>query len=236
MTDVQVLQDYFPATATIDGRDLKLRIARFTLEQYTEFMRDFARSGRILKRDELVLRPYKRPKLNPLTGQPILVEDKTTGEKVPILDDDETAFARMELEETPEDRQRREARDAEDVAFSQRFLVDAISNYITVEPKQLASDDGPITTGARLLRFYVARQDVLQQLLGLIYMENALSDDTKKKLRARSTSATTSTPSINPVAGDAPAPTAVPALPLGSVPNDDAMVSPADSQFGAMTT
>lgn len=104
---------------------------------------------------------------------------------VPVMEDDATVLARLDLEQTDEEIEAREKKSLEEEAFSGQFLSMAIKTYVTVEPGQLATSNAPITTGDQILRFYAARHDVLQAVLSEIYTTNCLSDDAKKKLALR---------------------------------------------------
>lgn len=64
---------------------------------------------------------------------------------------------------------------------SKRFIVEAISTHVTVEPNQIYLDDGEesITAGAEVCRIFGARDEVLGELLLDIFMENKLNTEQK---------------------------------------------------------
>jgi hypothetical protein len=237
-----ILGETYPTTLRVDGRVLAIHVKRFDLGEYNGFMRDFQRSGRIAKRDEMLLDKYRKPVIDRETGEPmkqwvsepVLVEGEpqfveTTDAKGnpvqtvkmhrvqrTVFEDDATVLARIELEESDAERTARMRRDADDEQFAVDFLVHSIETYISVEPGQLATADAPIRTGAQFLRYFAGRQDVLQDALQRIYTENCLSDDVKKKLELQRASLRGSTPSTETADGDAPAPTAAAASATGS--------------------
>jgi hypothetical protein len=206
-----VLDDYYPTTIDIDGRGIRLRITRFDMEQHADYMRGFQRVQRITKRDELRLDRARQQKRDPL-GEPIFLDVPAAGDvpakRLPLMEDDGEVLARLDLDETDEQRTAREQRDETDEKFARGFVIDSITKYVSVEPRQLATADAPITTGAQLLRYFASREDVLQTLLARIYIENVLTDEQKKRVASQRASAHGSTPSTPTANGEAPAPTA----------------------------
>lgn len=236
-TSPTVVGEYYPATITIDGREVRLRIARFTLDQFTTFSRDFNRVGRIVKRDEVLLDRHRQKVIDRETGEPLKewLDEPETDEQGRVqrdadgtvrlrrvqrivFEDDATVLARLELDETDEQRAAREQRERDDNQFAADFLVQAITDYIAVEPGQLSTDTSPITTGAQLLAKYAGRQDVTGRLLQTVYLENCIDDATKKKLQSRRATAATSIAAETTAAGSAPAPIAASASEMDSAP------------------
>lgn len=129
------VQSYFPSEITIDGEQVKIRIARFTPEQSVEFNAQFL-----------------------MLGAPDVVA--------------ETPAARVHA-----------AAEAERAAKA--FIVQAMTEYVTVEPGQIYLDDGTesITKGADVARLYGARTQVLSEFVAKIFMENTLSVEQKRILR-----------------------------------------------------
>ncbi len=71
--------------------------------------------------------------------------------------------------------------DPETERRSKRFIVEAISTHVTVEPNHIYLDDGEesITAGAEVCRIFGARDEVLGELLLDIFMENKLNTEQK---------------------------------------------------------
>lgn len=67
------------------------------------------------------------------------------------------------------------------------FLVQAVSQFVTVEPGYIYLDDSdvPLTKGEDLVRTFGARDDVLSELLLLIFMENRLNAEQKETWKTR---------------------------------------------------
>jgi hypothetical protein len=127
--------------------------------------------------------------------------------------DDETVRRRRLVEMTEDERAEYDSMDEEESRFADKFLSDAIRNYVTVEADQLF-EDGPdgeqrqITAGADLLRVFGGRADVLSQLLRAVHYENCLSAAAKKALRLVSDSARSSVEHAKEAAGLSREPTA----------------------------
>lgn len=220
----QMLAETYPVTLAIDGRDVRFRIKRFDLGEYTAFTRDFNRVGRMGSRDEYRIERARQPILDPVTREP-----KRDAEGAAVLETNDQVLARLDLEETDEDRRRREQRDAEEEAFATEFLVTSLTSYVTCEPGQLSTASEPVTTGAQILRVYAARQDVLQGLLQEIYAQNCFPEAIKKKLASRHASPPGSSASSPTAPGDGPGPTVGPAGARGSAKPATATASPATS-------
>lgn len=70
---------------------------------------------------------------------------------------------------------------------AKRFVVKSITEYVQVEPEHLFCDDDieSVTQGADLARLFGSRDEVLSELLLLIFMENRLSYEQKANWRMR---------------------------------------------------
>lgn len=206
-----VLADFFPVTLEVDGRALQLRVKRFALKERIAFLRDFNRVNTMAMKDKLLLDKHRQ----------------TDAEGKPEADG--VVVARLELEQAADVREARYARDAEEETFAVDFLIRSITDYVTALPGQVYREADPatsLTAGEDLLGVYGNREDVLQGMLASIYLENCLSEEIKKKLKAPPASAPSSTAAIPTAAGDAPAPTAPPASGSTSAPADAATAAP----------
>lgn len=227
----QVLTDRFPITLPIDGRDIRFWIKRFDLGEYTAFIRDFNRVGRMGSRDQYRIERARQPILDPVTRTPAR---RDAGDV--LMETDDQVLARLDFEETAEQRATREQRDAEEEAFATEFLVRSLTEYVTCEAGQLSTAREPVTTGAQILQAYGARQDVLQQLLQAIFSENCLPEAIKKKLASRPGSQPGSPASTPTAPGGGPDPIAAPAGERGSANPAAAMAWPGTSSGSAGTT
>lgn len=82
---------------------------------------------------------------------------------------------------TPEEKAVEAAHAAEQERDAKRFVVEAISKYVKVEPDQLYQDDEDksLLEGADLCKLFGARDEVLSELLLQIFMENKLNNEQK---------------------------------------------------------
>jgi hypothetical protein len=207
------IDDRYPSELVISStQTLQITIKRFELDEYQRFIRDFNRCSLLGKKDDLFIAQHRKE-----TEQPVDV------------------LARLELEQTPEERAARQQRDAEEEKFASDFIVHSLTAFVAIVPGQLyrRGSTESLTTGADLLNVYASRSDVLQAALQNIYVENCLSDDVKKKLKEQSVSGATSTPSTLAVNGDAPAPAAPRASVSDSVLLDAATAAIAEQSSGA---
>lgn len=246
----QILGNTYPTTLLIDGRDIRLQIKRLDLGEWTTFDRDFGRVGRAVQRDRYRLERNRRPVIDPVTQQPkqrpvlraVVVDGRSTdqmeptGELETVLETDLEVLARLDDEETDEQREVREKRNRAEDDFLADLTRRSITAYVACEPNQLYSADGPVTNGADLLKLYGARESIVTALFTEIYLQNALSEEKKKELasqRASSRGSSTSSPTAN---GVAPAPTAGDASPKDSANSGPATVSTEDRPSGSMAT
>lgn len=88
-------------------------------------------------------------------------------------------------DETPEQRDGREQRELEIARAAIAFNVASIAAYITVEPGGLEHDETPVTDGATLARLFGGRDEVMRELLWIIYLENRLGATAKAEWHAR---------------------------------------------------
>lgn len=167
---------YYPATIRLHddttgaAEDIRLRIKRLTMEEFIAFSRDYRRVS-----DPPSERIFAR--------QPGPEQEKTEQGDY-VISDAEVRERRLRAM-SAEERAAWEIQDQNDEAFAREFLLRSISDYVTVEPGQIQDEAGrELTTGADLIRLFVARGDVIQQLVRLIWTENTLSPDQKKVLRS----------------------------------------------------
>lgn len=69
-TPATVLDDSYPATVPIDGREVRLRIKRFTIDEFTRWSADFNKIGRFNRKGELFVEKHRQP-LRDDDGQPV---------------------------------------------------------------------------------------------------------------------------------------------------------------------
>lgn len=79
------------------------------------------------------------------------------------------------------------AKAAEEERATKRFVVEAISSYVKLEPDQIYEDDSEesITSGADLCRLFGARDEVLSEFLLHIFMENKMNNEQKDQWKAK---------------------------------------------------
>jgi len=215
---------WFPTTITLDDTAIAIQVKRLTVAENIAFDRDASTLQRILSRQRLAQRLWRRrldavdPKDAPAvewTSPPAI----DTPEYAQYLEQQQArdaweaqrqidTVAIRDLEESDSERAKREALETQDDAFASRLLTHAVTEYIRVDPGPLTLDEAPVTTGAQLLALYAARPASLFTIITVIATENKLSEDAKKKLRSRSASASSSTAPIPPANGDGPATTA----------------------------
>lgn len=88
-------------------------------------------------------------------------------------------------EETDEQKAKREAHDEEMDKESRLFIVRSITNYVETLPGHLFLDDEEVTKGADVVRMFGAREDVLSELLSLIFLENRLDAQDKSDWKVK---------------------------------------------------
>jgi hypothetical protein len=155
---------YHPALVLIEQALVRVRVARFTLEQFKLFKREF---------DQINSEAHKRPLLIRHHGDEEQVGDDG---KTFVIPDDEIMRRRL-AEMTPEDRATYEKADA------------ALTDYVTVEEGEIEITENGVprwlTTGAELVEFFGARQAVLRNVLAEVYLQNTASDALKNVWRSR---------------------------------------------------
>ncbi len=115
-------------------------------------------------------------------------------------------------------------------AEERAFIVQTITDYVTVEPGQLvlaeAAGDRPLTAGADLVRYFGGRVLELRGLTHLVMVENQLSAARKKAWRSLWSSNGSSEASAKAHLGTEPVATAAAAETKGSAGPAAAMESP----------
>ena len=88
---------------------------------------------------------------------------------------------------TEDERKKREAEDEVTEEEASKFVVSSISDFVEVHQGSIIDDDTDkdITSGSEVCRMFGARQDVLSELLMLIFMENKLNAEQKANWRTR---------------------------------------------------
>jgi hypothetical protein len=167
---------YHPALVLIEQALVRVRVARFTLEQFKLFKREF---------DQINSEAHKRPLLIRHHGDEEQVGDDG---KTFVIPDDEIMRRRL-AEMTPEDRATYEKADAAAEDFAESFVKRALTDYVTVEEGEIEITENGVprwlTTGAELVEFFGARQAVLRNVLAEVYLQNTASDALKNVWRSR---------------------------------------------------
>lgn len=163
---IEISRDY-PVTLAVDGQELRVRVARMTVNQATRFERQWARlntpdSERLVSTrmpgEEMEKRPVVRPRSIPEIYAAALLERATEGERTPFEQELVAALralvpeesteeefvlpldviqARRRAEMTPERRAAWQRLVDEEDAAVDGFTQSAIQDYLTVEPGQL---------------------------------------------------------------------------------------------------
>ena len=169
-------------TVTIDGQDVPIRIAAFDFESKNEFVRDYQRFNWSWQRTKALTRfalskaslPAEL-ELADLEGAPADESDEARAEREAnnhaILQENAArqraheehvalALALRDLDETPAQRERREALNAADDAFASAFISRTFERFISVDPsfELIDAADRPVRTGLDLLRSYPSFQ------------------------------------------------------------------------------
>jgi hypothetical protein len=260
------IQPFHPSTLLIDQQAVRIRVARFDIDAFSAFRRDYARiddaaADRPLKirlpGDEQAMRPVVRPRTEAETA----AADVLARVRARLSDDEYVALADVLPAEPTKDvfvipdeeiRARRlaemssEARAAYDRAhdeeeqFAKNFIAGAVRNYVMVEDGEIEiTEDGRVrslTTGTDLVRFFGARAEVMNAAVHAIWIENTASDALKNVWRSLSGFADSSAGHDRAAAGQTPAPTAASADPGPSATTAAVMASIEVSPSGAMAT
>lgn len=118
------------------------------------------------------------------------------------------------------------------------FLTETISENVLVEPGDLIVEgedgtDRSVREGRELVALYGARDDVLPELIALIYAENRLPEQAKKNWKSAPVSSLGSAIGPPPPdAGASPAPIAEPAADSGTARNEAVTASSEDDSSG----
>lgn len=135
-------------------------------------------------------------------------------EKLRVHDENvTTALALRELEDTPAQREKREALEVETDRFASRFITETFDRFVSIEPTFVLTDpEGRrVESGRDLLRSYPTRSHLFYEVLYKVLMQNSLAAELKKKLASASASGPSSPEKsvTSPTAsGDQPASTA----------------------------
>lgn len=199
----------YKTTLRIDGEPIAIRVKRFTKDDALWFHPTFER----IKRDEAAaideLQRFAvryRRQLAELRG----VDESA----VETTFEDWFLAGLIEAEIGPEATRARRAREDARQREGDAFAIEAIGRFVTVERGQVFDADAgrEILNGDDLAQYFIARRDVIIELLSTISLENQLTPAQKKKLSSLSDSPPTS-PASATGAGPRPAATADAAAP-----------------------
>jgi len=220
---------FIPTTIDVNGVQVPIRIARFDYDSKNAFTRDYGRLTGIWNRASALARlalvkagmptkpdpPEEAPDSEAAEAMAARLE--RNAEKIRVHVENTTiALALRELEETPAERARRDALEAEYDAFATGFIKQTFDRFVSIDPDYVLLDaDGlRVQTGLDLLRAYPSLA-LYSDVIAKVLLQNSLSADLKKKLDSRSASAPSSDgkSETSPTAsGAAPAPIAISAL------------------------
>jgi len=206
---------FYKTTIPIDGELLKVRIQKLTIDQWTRFVHEFERLGKVFLKDKLDLRPRSG-------------EEDLTAEEI---------AARRYGELSAEARAAREVEELAEAERGNQFAKDVIAQYVTLEPDQVFDEDANqyLTTGAEMLEHFGSRPDVLRDLVAEIFLQNRLSEEDKKKLSLLRVSLRTWN-EPTPDRGTRPASTAEPAPNAATASDAVATDAPDETPSGSTPT
>lgn len=221
----------YKTTIHIDGEPVAIRVKRFNKDDALWFHPTFERH----KRDEaaaidelqrFALR-YRRQQAD-LRGVP--------ESEIPSSFDDWFLVGLLEAEIGPEAAAARRAREDARQREGDEFAIAAIGKFITVDRGQVYDEDAgrEILDGQDLAAHFIARRDVIVELLAQISLENQLTPEQKKKLSSLSAS-TPSSPGSETDGGPKPDATADAVAPSTTAPTAPASDHPDASPSGATT-
>ena len=176
------VRQFYPITISIDGEDVALRVKRMTMEEHSDFSTRFAK---------ISTPAYVRFVSRGTSAEEQAQDDK--GEYVLSFE----KLAELQLREmSPEKRVEYDEASEADEAEAKKFLTWVFTEFVTVAKGLIEElEDGKeqsVSSGIDLLRIFGARQDVIQEVLGLVHRENQLDEHQKKALRSRTDSSPTS--------------------------------------------
>lgn len=166
------VRPYYPVTLDIDGEDVALRIKRMSMEEHSDFSRRFAKTS--------------TPTYVRFVSRGTSVEEQAQDDKGEYVLSFEK-LAEIQLREmSPEKRVEYDEASEADEAEAKKFLTWVFTEFVTVAKGLIEElEDGKeqsVTSGDDLLRIFGARQDVIQEVLGLVQRENQLDERQKKAL------------------------------------------------------
>lgn len=206
---------FYKTGIPVDGEPLNLRIHKLTIDQWTKFVHEFERLGKIFIKDKLELKA--RPGEEGLT--------------------DEEIAAKRYGELSVEARATREAEELTEAERGNAFAKEVIEQYVTLEPDQVLDEDENryLTSGADIIQHYGARPDVLRDVVAEVFLQNRLSPEDKKKLSLlRASLRISNEPKPDP--GTRPASTAEPVPSSATASAAAATDVPDESPSGSMPT
>jgi hypothetical protein len=221
----------YKTTIKIDGEPIAIRVKKFTKEDALWFHPTFER----IKRDEAAA-------LDELQRFAVTYRRKQAEHRGVPEDQIEARFddwflvglieAELGPEKTAERRAREDTRQREGDAFA----IAAIGRFVTFDRGQIFDEDAgrEIVNGEDLATHFIARRDVIIELLAQISLENQLSPEQKKRLSLLSASTPTS-PASETDDGPRPDATAGSVAPSTTAPTAPAPDRPDASLSGATT-
>jgi hypothetical protein len=182
-----------PETGAI--KSIAIKVKRFTVEEGTQFARDYYRSAN--PPSAVMLARKDTPDEQEIRITPAVVDGDgkiTEKEKKEFVLSDEDIRKRRHAEMTDEQKAIYAKLDAEEEAFSNSFIIDTLRRYIRVVPGQdletvddFESDDvepKTVHTGADLAAAFGGREDVTTSLIRVVHLENSQTEASKKVLRS----------------------------------------------------
>ena len=217
---------FIPATITIDGTEVPIRIVRFDFESREAFARDYRKLEGIWRRQQalerLALVTAKLP-TQAEKDEAVPEGNESDEAKAARLTRDEEkrrvhadnvslALAMRELDETPVQRAHRADLDEENDRTAARITKETFERFVSVDPSyELIDSDGrPVQSGLDLLRSFPS-QTLYASVLAEVMIRNTIAASLKKKLGSLSDSVPSSNAksATSPAAsGEAPVPTA----------------------------
>jgi hypothetical protein len=170
------IQPYHPAHVLIETAFVRIRVARFTLEQFKVFKREF---------DQINSEAHKRALLIRTPGDEEQVGDDG---KTFVIPDAEIMRRRL-AELAPDARLAFDKAEQAAEDFAEGFIRRSLTDYVTVEEGEIEITENGVarwlTKGAELVEFFGARQEVLRNVLAEVYLQNTASDALKNVWRSQ---------------------------------------------------
>jgi hypothetical protein len=212
-----MLLDHHPYVLKVDDLEIRLKLARFSIDQHAAF-------SKLQERQERAQRRLERMRDR-------LIAKGEGGKPTETATD-----LRIRLEEEhPEEAKRYEAALDELDAAHAAFMEHTFTRHVVVEPGQFPGIEGE-KDGGILLRFWGARGAILGDVVGALITVNMAGPKGLELFASLSASGLSSiAPNPDP-AGPAPVPTAAPADANSSASPEGATASTGDGSSGTTAT